>query len=105
MIQFSDLNVQCPLECPVSPIEQKATQGTSADYTITSRTITFPANVLQMPVSITVHNDNDKEPREYFCLSVADSTVRGSQYSTRIYIPWNDGMRKIHATAEQKIYM
>ncbi|XP_072043690.1 uncharacterized protein [Amphiura filiformis] len=91
-----EVNTECPAECLTMPGANLAVEGTSAsgaDYSIvspTSKTLTFSNNINSLPVSITVHDDNVEEFRKYFCLSVADPNVRGSQWSTTIIIPWND---------------
>ncbi|XP_072043689.1 uncharacterized protein [Amphiura filiformis] len=87
------INCVCPTECLTMPGANLAVEGTSAsgaDYSSSGKTLTFAPGITSLPVSINVHDDNDEELREYFCLSVEDPNVRGSQWSTTIIIPWND---------------
>ena len=89
---FSVLSTTCPTDCDISPGTRVATEN--VDYTIndSAYTITFSSNPtdFQQPVKITVASDGVEEKREYFCLTITDQTKRGTVWSTRVIIPWND---------------
>lgn len=84
-----EINTDCPSECP-RLMSDLATQGTTEDYFISSTLISFSSTSNTQSVSINVRVDNVEEQREYFCLSIANSADRGSQWYTRIIIPWNE---------------
>ncbi|XP_072023386.1 uncharacterized protein, partial [Amphiura filiformis] len=80
----------CPTECPLLPGSTEATNGALADYTFTNPVV-FANTIEQATVTIAINDDNEEEMREYFCLSVENEQgERGSQWFTRVIIPWND---------------
>ena len=90
------ITTTCPDECPELTNTDLATLNT--DYSVASTTITFSGTTTTTPVTITMTDDTVEEQREYFCLSVADSNLRGSQWYTRIIIPWNDRKLSLKGT-------
>ena len=96
---LTELSTACPPECSTlsgvdSGVEKDMNALESDDYRININdnplSLIFEPNRGSLPISITILEDDNEELREYFCLSVKDANVRGSQWWTRIFIPWND---------------
>ena len=81
------ISTDCPEECPPLTADI-ATAGANGDYTVTT-SITFTADGT-LTVPLTIIDDTVEEHREYFCLQITNAAERGTQWYTRIVIPWND---------------
>ncbi|XP_072048814.1 uncharacterized protein [Amphiura filiformis] len=62
--------------------------ASSDDYVLGTTTVSFAANIVEAWLEITILDDDEKEEREFFCLSI--TTNPGNVQSTKVYIPAND---------------